>query len=68
MANCINCEENYSNKRQELGYATCLACGEQEAVTLIMERQEEKLRELAPFATSSLDNPESHFSPSPRSK
>jgi len=68
MAYCINCEEKYSDKREEIGYATCLACGEQEAVTLIIERQEAKLRELAPYATSSLDNPESHFSPSPRAR
>jgi hypothetical protein len=68
MANCINCEDKYSDKRAELGYATCLTCGEQDAVTLIRERQEAKLRELAPYVTSSLDNPEKYFSQSPRAK
>ena len=31
MAECINCEEEYSNKRAELGYSTCLECGEADA-------------------------------------
>jgi ribosomal protein L37AE/L43A len=28
---CILCEEEYTIKRKELGYDTCLECGEEEA-------------------------------------
>lgn len=28
MAICIDCEEEYSDKRASLGYDTCLECGE----------------------------------------
>lgn len=31
MAVCVKCNENYSNKRKTLGYATCLPCGSLEA-------------------------------------
>ena len=26
MAKCVNCGEEYSNKRKQLGYNTCLDC------------------------------------------
>lgn len=29
MAQCIKCGETYSDKRRQLGYKTCLYCGEQ---------------------------------------
>lgn len=28
MTECIECGEEYSDKRRELGYLTCLNCGE----------------------------------------
>jgi hypothetical protein len=28
MAECITCEEEYSDKRLALGYGTCLDCGQ----------------------------------------
>lgn len=31
MAECANCGEEYSDKRLELGYENCLACGAKEA-------------------------------------
>ena len=31
MAFCCNCDEEYSDRRKELGYKTCLECGEHEA-------------------------------------
>lgn len=27
MAVCVKCEEQYPDKRRELGYETCLKCG-----------------------------------------
>ena len=31
MAECVECGEEYPDKRAELGYETCLECGAQEA-------------------------------------
>ena len=31
MATCIVCYEKYSDKRKNLGYKTCLNCGDKEA-------------------------------------
>ena len=31
MAECIECGETYPQRRKELGYPTCLDCGEQAA-------------------------------------
>ena len=31
MGKCIVCEENYSDKRLQLGYKTCLTCGGKQA-------------------------------------
>lgn len=36
MAECIECGEEYPNRRQQLGYATCLTCGEQAATAARM--------------------------------
>lgn len=32
MAYCIECEDEYSDKRLALGYDTCLECGRKEAI------------------------------------
>ena len=44
MAICINCEEEYSDRRAEIGYSTCLDCGERDA------RKISAARTLAPLA------------------
>lgn len=31
MAKCIGCFEEYSEKRKEIGYLTCLSCGAKDA-------------------------------------
>ena len=31
MANCITCYNNFPNKRYQLGYRTCINCGDKEA-------------------------------------
>ncbi len=31
MAECVECGEDFSNKRAELGYNTCLSCGSVQA-------------------------------------
>lgn len=31
MAICTKCYENYPEKRKELGYTTCISCGDKEA-------------------------------------
>jgi hypothetical protein len=28
MAICLKCQEDYSDKRRELGFSTCLSCGD----------------------------------------
>ena len=32
MAFCVECDEEYSDKRMALGYDTCLDCGRKEAI------------------------------------
>ena len=34
MAECTECGEAYAERRKELGYNTCLTCGEQAAVEI----------------------------------
>ena len=31
MPKCVGCFESYSQKRHDLGYVTCLSCGEKDA-------------------------------------
>lgn len=52
MAVCITCEEEYSNKRLDLGYLTCLDCGQVEAVGIINARNKKVLAEIAPAAAA----------------
>lgn len=35
MAECIDCGAEYPNKRLELGYYTCLTCGNEEARVVV---------------------------------
>jgi len=37
-ANCRECGEEYNTKRAELGYATCLSCGESSAIKIARRR------------------------------
>jgi len=46
MAKCEICEEEYSNKRAELGYDTCLKCGEIDARE---ETNKKKMRIATPY-------------------
>lgn len=65
MAICITCEEKYSDKRLELGYQTCLDCGQVSAVAISRARTKESLADMTPSA-SSIGNPvgsPSDFSP-----
>ena len=52
MAECITCEEEYADKRLELGYQTCLDCGQADAVSVINARKKQTLAELAPAAAA----------------
>ena len=61
MAVCINCEEEYSNKRLALGYPTCLDCGEMEAQGIIAARNHAKLCEMTPYLSGSLKAPDRLF-------
>jgi predicted nucleic acid-binding Zn-ribbon protein len=40
MATC-KCGNEYSDKRKELGYETCLDCGEREAQELVSKKKEQ---------------------------
>ena len=53
MAECITCEEEYTDKRLELGYQTCLDCGQADAVSVINARKKQTLAEIAPSAAAS---------------
>ena len=44
MAICVNCEEEYNDKRLALGYSTCLDCGEVEAQGIIAARTHNRAR------------------------
>ena len=61
MAICITCEEEYSDKRRELGYQTCLRCGETEARVIAQKRAHAKLCEMTPYISGSLAQPDSLF-------
>ncbi len=61
MAECINCEEEYSNKRAELGYSTCLECGEADARAIAQVRAQTVLSELTPYVSGSLTQPDALF-------
>tara|TARA_R110002110_G_scaffold324239_3_gene536313 strand:+ start:786 stop:1019 length:234 start_codon:yes stop_codon:yes gene_type:complete len=63
MANCINCEEDYSDKRLALGYETCLNCGESEARAISHKRAHAKLCEMTPYISGSLSQPDALFDP-----
>ena len=39
MAICIECEEQYSDRRKALGYDTCLDCGEDQAQQMLARKQ-----------------------------
>tara|TARA_B100000287_G_C20501256_1_gene729209 strand:- start:229 stop:474 length:246 start_codon:yes stop_codon:yes gene_type:complete len=61
MATCIKCEENYSDRRLALGYATCLECGEAEAQGIIAARSHAKLCEMTPYVSGSMAQPDALF-------
>ena len=48
IAECNKCGEEYNYRRRELGYYTCLDCGEVSAVRVSTQRTRENLREMAP--------------------
>lgn len=54
MADCITCEEEYSDKRLELGYNTCLNCGQEAAAGIISARNKQTLAEIAPAAAAGI--------------
>jgi predicted nucleic acid-binding Zn-ribbon protein len=56
IAECIKCGEEYNYRRKELGYATCLGCGERSARRISARRTQDSLREMAPNSfTGSVD-------------
>ena len=61
MSICITCEEEYSDKRKALGYSTCLECGETEARVISQGRAHAKLREMTPYLSGSLAQPDALF-------
>ena len=65
MSICITCEEEYSNKRNALGYNTCLSCGETEARVISQGRAHAKLREMTPYLSGSLAQPDALFDSRP---
>tara|TARA_Y100001938_G_scaffold102097_1_gene139433 strand:+ start:746 stop:988 length:243 start_codon:yes stop_codon:yes gene_type:complete len=67
MAECISCEEEYSDKRLALGYETCLICGENEARGIIAARTHAKLCEMTPYVSGSLTQPDALFEKRPGS-
>ena len=67
MAECISCEEEYSDKRLALGYETCLICGENEARGIIATRTHAKLCEMTPYVSGSLTQPDALFEKRPGS-
>tara|TARA_Y100000034_G_scaffold49733_1_gene61438 strand:+ start:439 stop:786 length:348 start_codon:yes stop_codon:yes gene_type:complete len=48
IAECNKCGEEYNYRRRELGYYTCLDCGEVSAIRVSTQRARENLREMAP--------------------
>ena len=65
MSICIKCEEEYSDKREALGYTTCLSCGETEARAISQGRAHAKLREMTPYLSGSLAQPDALFDSRP---
>jgi len=65
MAICINCEEDYNDKRLALGYQTCLDCGEYEAQGVKAARTHAKLCEMTPYVSGSLTQPDALFEQRP---
>ena len=63
MSICIKCEEEYSDKRNALGYTTCLECGETEARVISQSRAYAKLQEMTPYLSGSLAQPDALFEP-----
>ena len=63
MSICITCEEDYSDKREALGYTTCLSCGETEARVISQGRAHAKLQEMTPYLSGSLAQPDALFEP-----
>jgi len=61
MATCINCEEEYSDKRAELGYPVCLDCGEEMAVAVKVSRTAAMLEQLTPYVSGSMTQPDALF-------
>ena len=48
MAICIECEEEYNDKRLALGYKTCLDCGGRAADQQIRQQTARNLQAMAP--------------------
>jgi len=48
MATCIECEEEYNDKRLALGYRTCLDCGDRSARRVIRTRTAANLAAMTP--------------------
>ena len=65
MAECINCEEENADKRAELGYSTCLDCGEADARVIAQVRAQTVLSELTPYVSGSLTQPDALFDDRP---
>ena len=68
MAECITCEEEYSNRRAALGYNTCLDCGEVDARAISQQRAHAKLCEMTPYVSGSMTQPDTLFERSHREK
>ena len=49
-AKCRDCGEEYSFRRKELGYITCLDCGQRSASMIANYRTRENLRNMAPHS------------------
>ncbi len=62
MATCIECEEEYNDKRRALGYRTCLDCGDQHARQVTRARTAASLQAMTPnhFAGSVEENLDTH--------
>ena len=48
MATCVKCEDDYSDKRQALGYLTCLDCGGRAANRQIRQQTAKNLQAMMP--------------------
>ncbi len=48
MAECIECGQEYSDRRLALGYHTCLECGDRSARSAIHARNAAALRAMTP--------------------